>query len=54
MRNYVKKLGIEAVRVVLKKGRLRWWGHVERREDTHWLKKCMKLEVEGKKTCGET
>ena len=47
-----KKLGIEAVRVVLKKGRLRWWGHVERREDTHWLKKCRKLEVERKKPVG--
>ena len=48
----LKKLGIEAVRVVLKKGRLRWWGHVERREDMHWLKKCMKFEVEGKKPVG--
>jgi hypothetical protein len=43
------RLGIESVKVTIRRGRLRWRGHVERREDTNWVKKCMYLEVEGKK-----
>ena len=27
--------------------RLRWYGHVLRKEDTDWVKKCMEYEVEG-------
>ena len=48
----LNRLGIEAVKIALKRGRLRWWGHVERREETNWLKKCTKLQVGGKKPLG--
>jgi len=27
--------------------RLRWYGHVLRKEDDDWVKKCMEYEVEG-------
>ena len=43
------RLGIESAKVAIRRGRLRWRGHVERRADTNWVKKCMYLEVEGKK-----
>jgi len=33
-------LGLEPVSVVIKKGRLRWFGHVELKDDTDWIKCC--------------
>jgi len=39
---------------------VRWYGHVLRKEDTDWVKKCMEYEAEGsrprgrpKRTCRE-
>ena len=32
---------------VMLKRRLRWFGHAERRDDTNWLKRIRKLEVNG-------
>ena len=32
--------------------RLRWYGHVLRKEDTNWVKKCMECEVEGSRPRG--
>jgi len=29
---------------------LRWYGHVPRKEDTDWVKKCMEYEVVGLQT----
>jgi len=31
-------LELEAVNLSVKRSRLRWFGHVEREEDTDWLK----------------
>ena len=39
-----ERLGIEDIQLVLRKRRLRWFGHVERREG-EWVKKCMELKV---------
>jgi hypothetical protein len=36
---------LESVRKVTRRGRLRWFGHVMRRGEDGWLKKCMNLEV---------
>ena len=47
-----KRLGIESIKEVIKRGRLRWRGHVERREESNWLRRCMKLEVQGKRQTG--
>ena len=33
--------------LILQQNRLRWYGHVLRKEDTDWVKKCMEYEVEG-------
>ena len=32
---------------MIKKSRLRWFGHVECKDDTDWVKYCMTLEIEG-------
>jgi len=31
---------------------LRWYGHVLRKEDNDWVKKCMEYEVEGTRPRG--
>ena len=41
-------LSIEAVTEIVRCGRLRWFGHVERKVDDDWVKKCTKVEVVGK------
>jgi len=32
---------------MIKKSRLRRFGHVERKDDNEWVKRCITLEVEG-------
>ena len=53
-------LGIESLDRVVSRGRLRWYGHVERKNADDWVNKCTDLEVvggirkgRGKKTCIE-
>ena len=48
----LEKLGVECVSEVVSRGRLRWFGHVERKEDGDWVKECQYLEVEGKRGRG--
>ena len=38
--------------MVLQQNRLRWYGHVLRKEDTDWVKRCMQYEMEGSKPTG--
>jgi len=38
--------------LVLQQNRLRWYGYVLRKEDDDWVKKCMELEVEGRRPRG--
>src|SRR6267154_1727176 len=40
-------MGIESVDRVVSRGRLRWYGHVERKAADDWVSKCRSLEVEG-------
>src|SRR3989442_4454176 len=40
-------LGIESVERVVSRGRLRWYGHVERKNAGDWVYKCRNLEVVG-------
>jgi len=42
-------LGLEPVSLVIKKSRLRWFGHVECKDDTDWIERCTTMEVEGTK-----
>jgi len=40
-------LGLEPVSLMIKKSRLRWFGHVERKDDNDCVKHCIMWEVEG-------
>jgi len=35
-----ERLGVDDIILVLQQNRLRWYGHVLRKEDSDWLKKC--------------
>ena len=39
-------LGLELVSLVIKKGRPRWFRHVEHKDDSEWTKHCTMTEVE--------
>ena len=45
-------LGIDDIALVLQQNRLRWYGHMLRKEDDDWVKKCMEYEVEGSRPRG--
>jgi len=45
-------LGLEPVSLAIKKGRLRWFGHVVCKDDTDWIKHCTTIEVEETKARG--
>jgi len=47
-----KRLGINDIALVLQQNRLHWCGHVLRKEDDDWVKKCMEYEVEGPRPTG--
>ena len=36
-----ERLGIDDIILIVQQNRLRWCGHVLRKEDTDWVKKCM-------------
>jgi len=44
--------GIDDIVLILQQNRLRWYGHVLRKEDTDWVKKCMEYELEGSRPRG--
>jgi len=47
-----ERLGSDDIISVLQQNRLQWYGHVLRKEDNDWLKKCMEYEVEGARPRG--
>ena len=42
-----RRIGVEPLSDVLRRGRLRWFGHVLRKDDGDWVKKVMEYEVDG-------
>jgi len=40
-----ERLGINDIALVLQQNRLQWYGHVLRKEDDDWVKKCMEYKV---------
>ena len=46
------RLGVDDITLVLQQNRLRWYGHVLRKDDDDWVKKCMEHEVEGSRPRG--
>ena len=50
-----ERRGVDDIALILQQNRLRWYGHVLRKDDDDWVKKCMEYEVEGSiKTKGKT
>ena len=47
-----KLVGVQPIRTVIISGRLRWHGHVMRKSDEDWVKKCMKFRVESRRPVG--
>jgi len=47
-----ERVGIDDIALVLQQNRLRWYGHVLRKEDNDWVKKCIEYEVEGPRPRG--
>ncbi len=43
-----KMMGIEPVIDAVKRNRLRWFGHVLRKDESDWLRRVMEMNVEGK------
>jgi len=43
-----ERLGLDDIISVLQHNRLRWYGHVLRKEDNDWVKKCMECKVVGR------
>ena len=46
-----ERLGVDDIALILQQNRLRWYGHVLRKDDD-WVKKCMEYEVEGSRPRG--
>jgi len=44
--------GIDDIALVLQQNRLRWYGHVLRKEDDDCVKRCMEYEVAGSRPRG--
>jgi hypothetical protein len=47
-----ERMGVEPIKEVIRRNRLRWFGHVERKDDEDWVKRCTSFEVEGPKPKG--
>jgi len=48
----LRERDIADIALVLQQNRLRWYGHVLRKEDNDWVKKCMEYEVQGPRPRG--
>ena len=47
-----KQVGVEPITTVIRSGSLRWYGHVMRKSDEDWVKKCIVIRVEGRRPIG--
>jgi len=48
-----ERLGLDDIISVLQLNRLRWYGHMLRKEDNDWVKKFMEYEVDGARSRGK-
>ena len=49
-----RRLGVLAVTEVVRQGRLRWFGHLERKDGEEWVSACRSITVTGEKTRGRS
>ena len=49
-----RRCGVENLEHRLRKMRLRWFGHVKRRDENNILRRVIELEVEGRRPVGRT
>ena len=47
-----KLVGVQPITPVIRSGILQWYGHVMRKSDEYWVKKCMEYRVEGRRPVG--
>jgi len=47
-----RETGLDDIVSVLQQNRLRLYGHVLRKQDNDWVKKCMEYEMEGVRSTG--
>jgi len=47
-----KRLGVESVADIVRRSRLRWFGHLERKEENDWVSACRNISIDGKCTKG--
>ena len=47
-----ERIGVEPMTAVARRGRLRWYGHVMRKSEDDWVKRAMKVTVEGVRPVG--
>ena len=47
-----KLVGVQPITTVIRGGRLRWYGHMMRKGEEDWVKKCMEYIVEGRRPVG--
>ena len=48
----VERMGIISISEKMRTSRLRWFGHVRRKDDDDWVKQCMEIDLEGKSIRG--
>ena len=48
-----QRLGIEDVGDIVRMGKLRWFEHVDRKDEEDWVSKCRYLEVDGARGRGK-
>ena len=46
------QVGVEPITTVIISGRQRWYGHVMRKGDEDWVKKCMEYRIERRRPYG--
>ena len=49
-----ERLGVEGVAEVVRRSRLRWFGHLERKAEDDWVSICRNFEVVGPKSRGRS
>jgi len=50
----LERLSVEEVSEVVHRGRLRWYGHLQRKDANDWVSKCKDLAVDGQRWMGRS